>query len=105
MPDIYIMPAITRPPVPIHFTAAISSSTIVFPTVESDCSPLAASAGSCARTNAAKMKKERIYTLFETLSLSLALNASAEAFVLLLLKKFNILVECANTEAATELKE
>lgn len=53
----------------------------------------------------AKMKKERIYTLFETLSLSLALNASAEAFVLLLLKKFNILVECANTEAATELKE
>ena len=38
-------------------------------------------------------------------SLSLALNASAEAFVLLLLKKFNILVECANTEAATELKE
>ena len=37
----------------------------------------------------AKRKIDRIYTLFGTLSL----------------KKFNILVECANTEAATELKE
>ena len=38
-------------------------------------------------------------------ALSLALKDSAEALVLLLLKKFKILVECANTEAATELKE
>ena len=36
---------------------------------------------------------------------NLALKDSAEALVLLLLKKFNILLEWANTEAATELKE
>ncbi|GEM_PF-6926178 len=38
-------------------------------------------------------------------ALSLALKDSAEALVLLLLKKFKILFQCANTEAATELKE